>query len=115
MRRVLKKTVLCVCRDDSSDDEEQYPTASITTPQHCPDSEADVEDDSIMAENTIEDAPGDATDDEGKLGPQRSIWQPAERRVLARYIALHPQDWSQKPLGENIRLFHKEVRCRFCC
>ncbi|KAI0094788.1 hypothetical protein BDY19DRAFT_914612 [Irpex rosettiformis] len=72
-------------------------------------SETMTEDDGIIRD-LVEDAPGDATDDENNLGDLGSSYKPVEERVLARYIALHRHDWSHRSMRENINHFHQEYR-----
>lgn len=62
-----------------------------------------------MVIDPIYEGPGDATSDEEKMGSPGKKYEQADRRVLARFIALDP-DWHGRALAENIKLFHQKVR-----
>ena len=62
----------------------------------------------IVVDLPAPDLPGDATEDEKNMGEPWAKYNGPDQRVLARYIATHPE-WHTRSITENCQAFYEKV------
>lgn len=95
-------------REDSDDSADESPAPEQGDVDEDPRAVTQESED-VEPDLPVPDQPGDATEDEKNLGDAGSKYNGSDERVLARYIATHPE-WHKRSVKQNIRLFYEKVR-----